>query len=256
MTRVTRPFTVEIKRSRIAARPNALAAPASPASPAFLDAPLNGSALIEEPSPRPVADGSGGAAARLAAEALFSGAKPLQRPDPLSRESEQTSPAGGRILADLNAKDPLEELIRARAEDGSQRRAPRQVRDDQRNGADAALVPEPARDGAQTVKARTTRRSSKQIARAAALDGGARPVASGQDGAGPRQKRPPETKGSGWPSAPAAADAPNAAPAASWSISRPTAAANAAPGGRKRRGDVTGLARGERWKRRLPEICR
>jgi hypothetical protein len=249
MTRVTRPFTVEIKRSRAASRGSA-AQSATPANPAFQDTLLHASAMSDEPVPRPVSEAVGGAAARLAAEALFSGPRAAVEPPGSPNDGDKAVHVGGRILADLNSKDPLEELIRLRAEDLVQRRTPRQSpvadRDD--------TADPPARERGESVKAPTK-------AAPAGVDAAKAPAGAGKrrsPAAAPSRKPAPSVA---VPPAPTALDEARLSRTVAWAAPVPIVT-NAVPAGRtmalrsKRRSDAAGLPRGERWKRRLPEICR
>jgi hypothetical protein len=248
MTRVTRPFTVEIKRSRAASRGSA-APSATPASPAFHETLLHPSGMSEEPAPRPVTEAVGGAAARLAAEALFSSPRAAVEPPPSPDDGDKAVHGGGRILADLNSKDPLEELIRLRAEDLVQRRSPRQAAGGDRDGAADAS----ARERAQSTKARPRAAPiSVEVAEAPAGGGKSRSrAAAGRKPAPPVAASP----------APTAVEEARLTRTVAWAAAVPIVA-GAVPTGRamalrsKRRGDAAALPRGERWKRRLPEICR
>ncbi len=258
MTRVTRPFTVEIKRSRAAVRGSAIPSAASPASPAFHDGLPSGPAMSEEPAPRPVTESFGGAAARLAAEALFSNPRAPVGPASSPGEGEKPVHAGGRILADLNSKDPLEELIRLRAENLVQRRSPRQSH--HFDGHEGRDLPPPL--PAKRMKAQAKRPSSAVEAPQGQVDAGQ--VDAGQVDAGKGRSRaaaPPRKPVPIVPASPAPIASEQAGPSRACSANLPIVA-NAGTSGKtmqlrsRRRGDVTALPRGERWKRRLPEICR
>jgi hypothetical protein len=253
MTRVTRPFTVEIKRSRAAARGSAFPSPASPASPVFSDA-LPGGSMMEEPAPRPVTESFGGAAARLAAEALFSNPRAPVGPAPTPSEGEKPLPGGGRILADLNSKDPLEELIRLRAEDGAQRRVSRQA--PLFDGHEEADLP--------PLTVVPTKRMKAQAKRPAPpVQSPPAQVRAGGKGRGPEAAPPRKPVPTGQASpAPIAREQDGLSRAAAWTTSVPTIAPHGVASSKsmqprsRRRGDAAALPRGERWKRRLPEICR
>jgi hypothetical protein len=248
MTRVTRPFTVEIKRSRAATRGGAMPSAASPASPAFHDTLLNGPVTSEEPAPRPATESFGGAAARLAAEALFSSPRAPAGPAPAPREGEKPLHGGGRILADLNSKDPLEELIRLRAEDSAQRRSSRQAPlFDGHEDADLSPVP--------AVPAKRTKARDKQPSSSVEAPPPEVGTVKGRRAAEPPRKPVPTSP------APIAGEQAGPSRAADWTSNLPIVA-NAGASGKtmqlrsRRRGEVAALPRGERWKRRLPEICR
>jgi hypothetical protein len=224
MTRVTRPFTVEIKRSRVATRP-----PASPSAPApQTDPDLSRAQFAEDPPLRVTPEPGGSSAARQAAEALFARVAKPHPQEPAAAiplEESVPAPAGRRILADLNAKDPLEELLKARAQDFDRPRQPRPRAENGRHEEFAGasiprkrpvVIEEPA---ATVVAART---------------------------AAPKPSSSPE------PAKPAFANA------ASLAEEKPTSAPARAgrPVARPKRRGSQHLARGERWKRRLPEICR
>src|SRR4051794_24225930 len=114
MPRPTRPFTVEIKRRKFGA----------PATSPQKPAPTSGSELseflvMEAPTSRASA-GSRGDAVMLAADALFR-RSPEERVASAHVASHDEQPRR-RVLSDLTAKDPLEELLRARAEERRERR--------------------------------------------------------------------------------------------------------------------------------------
>ena len=126
MPRVTRPFTVEIKRNKFV-RPKtpADAAPIVPTLESLLRKESTQEARLSAVEPE-------FSAARIAAESVFGGSQVVKQPTPVFQPAEKPAAAephgrepSGRVLDDLSVGNPLERLLLARAAGMAKRGRPR-----------------------------------------------------------------------------------------------------------------------------------